>query len=172
MTEQDRAKELVINKAGEVGSTEKEVIEGIYKGCSNPYLERNDWDWEIDPEGLWITLNRIYQRYEMPLIITENGLGAIDTLNEKHQIRDDYRIDYLKKHLEQVHLAIVQDGVEVFGFYPWSFIDLISTTSGFRKRYGFVYVDRTDTDVRELTRYKKDSFYWYQGVIRGNGKRL
>ncbi|WP_375180288.1 glycoside hydrolase family 1 protein [Enterococcus rotai] len=172
VTEQDCAKELVINKAGEVGSTEKEVIEGIYKGCSNPYLERNDWDWEIDPEGLRITLNRIYQRYEMPLLITENGLGAIDTLTEKKQIHDDYRIDYLKKHLEQIHLAIVQDGVEVFGFCPWSFIDLISTTSGFRKRYGFVYVDRTDTDVRELTRYKKDSFYWYQGVIRGNGKRL
>ncbi|WP_207695283.1 6-phospho-beta-glucosidase [Enterococcus sp. DIV0212c] len=170
VTAHDRGKELVINKSGEVGSTEKEVIEGIYKGCSNPYLERNDWDWEIDPKGLRITLNRIYQRYEIPLIITENGLGAIDILTEDKQIHDDYRIDYLKKHLEQVRLAIVQDGVDVFGFCPWSFIDLISTTSGFRKRYGFVYVDRTDTEIKELIRYKKDSFYWYQGVIRRNRK--
>ncbi|MEI5990626.1 hypothetical protein A5881_002131 [Enterococcus termitis] len=168
----ERGKELVINKSGEAGSTEKEVVEGIYKGCSNPYLERNAWDWEIDPEGLRITLNRIYQRYQIPLIITENGLGGVDTLTENNQVHDSYRIDYLKKHLEQIRLAIVQDEVDVFGFCPWSFIDLISTTSGFRKRYGFVYVDRTDTEVRELTRYKKDSFYWYQEVIRSKGKRV
>lgn len=172
VTEQDRTKELVINKDGQAGTTEKEVVEGVYKGCSNPYLERNDWDWEIDPIGLRVTLNRIYQRYQIPLIITENGLGAIDTLTEEKKIHDAYRSDYLKKHVEQVRFAIVQDGVEIFGFCPWSFIDLISTTSGFRKRYGFVYVDRTDTEIRELTRHRKDSFYWYQGVIRSNGNRL
>lgn len=172
VTELERGRELVINKSGEAGSTEKEVVEGIYKGCTNPYLEKNDWDWEIDPEGLRITLNRIYQHYQIPLLITENGLGAIDTLTEEQQVHDEYRIEYLKKHLEQIQVAITEDNVDVFGFCPWSFIDLISTTSGFRKRYGFVYVDRTDTEVRELTRYKKDSFYWYQGVIESKGKML
>jgi len=93
-------------------------------------------------------------------------------LTEEQQVHDEYRIEYLKKHLEQIQVAITEDNVDVFGFCPWSFIDLISTTSGFRKRYGFVYVDRTDTEVRELTRYKKDSFYWYQGVIESKGKML
>lgn len=167
----DKEKEAIINKKGEAGVAQKEVVEGIYKGVSNPFLERNEWGWEIDPEGLRITLNRIYQRYEIPMLITENGIGAIDTLTEDHQVKDDYRIDYLKNHLEQVHLAIFEDGVEMIGYCPWSFIDLISTTSGFRKRYGFVYVNRTDTALLDLSRWKKDSFFWYQKVIQQNGLR-
>lgn len=135
-------------------------------------MEKNDWDWEVDPEGLRITLNRIYQRYKIPLLITENGLGAIDTLTDEQQIHDDYRVDYLKKHVEQVKLSITQDGVSIFGYCPWSLLDLISTTSGFRKRYGLIYVDRTDAEIKRLARYKKDSFYWYQKVIESNGKVL
>lgn len=172
VTEKDVVKELVINKLGKSDAIEKEVVAGIYKGSSNRFLEKNDWDWEVDPEGLRIKLNRIYQRYKIPLLITENGLGAIDTLTDEQQIHDDYRVDYLKKHVEQVKLSITQDGVSIFGYCPWSLLDLISTTSGFRKRYGLIYVDRTDAEIKRLARYKKDSFYWHQKVIESNGEVL
>jgi 6-phospho-beta-glucosidase len=145
--------------------------EGVYKGSNNPNLTKNDFGWEIDPVGFRTTLREIYDRYQLPLIITENGLGAFDTLEEDGSVRDPYRIDYLKKHIEQIQLAIT-DGVDVFGYCPWSAIDLISTHQGARKRYGFVYVDRDEYDLRELKRIPKQSFYWYKEVICSNGENL
>lgn len=143
---------------------------GLYAGDSNPYLERNDWDWEIDPIGLRIACRKLYDRYQLPLMVTENGLGAEDRLLDG-RVDDSYRIDYLQKHLIQLQLAMAE-GVPVLGYYPWSFMDLLSTSNGYRKRYGFVYVDRDDTDLRSLKRYKKASFYWYQKIISSQGKNL
>jgi len=164
-------KSIVLNTDGNKGATNFEVIPGIYKGVENPYLEKTDWDWELDPIGLRTLLNDLNDRYHLPLIITENGIGVIESLSDDGQVHDDYRIDYLRNHLKQCHLAI-NDGVELFGYCPWSFMDLLSTTSGFRKRYGLVYVNRKDNDVMDLRRIKKDSFYWYRNVICSNGDNL
>lgn len=142
---------------------------GVYGGTENPYLQTSEYGWKIDPVGLRITLRRIYERYHLPILITENGLGAKDVLEHDRTIHDSYRIEYLKRHIEQLRL-ILQDGVDLMGYCPWSFIDLVSTHQGYGKRYGFVYVDRDDTDIKELKRYKKDSFYWYQKLIANNGK--
>lgn len=158
------------NLAGQKGRYVYPQFPGLYAGASNPYLERSDWDWEIDPVGIRLACRKLYDRYQLPLMITENGLGAYDELVDG-QVADDYRIDYLKKHLQQLQLAI-SDGVPVMGYYPWSFMDLMSTSNGYNKRYGFVYVDRTDTDLKTLQRYKKASFYWYQQVIQSHGKSL
>jgi len=164
-------KDVSINMNGKKGETEFEVVPGIYQGGSNPYVEKTDWDWEIDAIGLRTLLNELNDRYQIPIIITENGIGAFDMLTEDEKVHDQYRIDYLKIHLEQCRLAI-GDGVQLFGYCPWSYMDLLSTTSGFRKRYGFVYVNRTDDDNMDLRRIKKDSFYWYQEVIHSNGQKL
>jgi 6-phospho-beta-glucosidase len=162
-------KDISINIDGNKGETEFEVIPGIYQGVSNPYLEKTDWDWEIDSIGLRTLLNELNDRYHLPIIITENGMGAVDVLTADEKVHDHYRIDYLRKHIEQCCLAIA-DGVQLFGYCPWSYMDLLSTTSGFRKRYGFVYVNRTDKDLKDLRRIKKDSFYWYKEVIQSNGR--
>lgn len=143
---------------------------GVYRGVTNSYLEKTEFGWEIDPAGMRTTANQIYSRYRLPMIITENGLGGIDQL-EDGKIHDDYRMDYLSKHIHQVQEAIT-DGADIFGYCPWSAIDLISTHQGFRKRYGFVYVDRDDFDLKELKRYRKDSFFWYKKVIETNGEDL
>ncbi|MED1471627.1 glycoside hydrolase family 1 protein [Bacillus salipaludis] len=161
-------RDMKVNADGRKGEAEFEVVPGVYEGCNNPYLEKTDWDWEIDAIGLRTLLNELNDRYRLPIIITENGMGAVDKVTADGKVHDDYRIDYLAKHLEQCHLAI-GDGVQLFGYCPWSFMDLLSTTSGFRKRYGFVYINRTDDDLKDLRRIRKDSFYWYQGVIRTNG---
>ena len=112
----------------------------------------------------------MWDRYHLPLLVTETGLGAFDKL-EDGRVHDGYRIDYLRDHIAQIQLA-VNDGVEVMGYCPWSAIDLISTREGCSKRYGFIYVDREEFDLRDLTRYRKDSFSWYQGVIASNGADL
>lgn len=148
-----------------------ETHPGFYEMCKNPNLETTDWDWAIDPTGLEYILRDIYTRYNKPLMITENGLGAYDELTSDGKIHDDYRIDYLKKHIKAMKKAI-DFGVEVIAYNPWSAIDLLSTSNGVKKRYGFVYVDRTDKDIKELKRYKKDSFYWYKSVIASNGSEL
>ena len=145
--------------------------EGVYRAAQNNYLEQTEFGWMVDSIGLRVTLRRIYDRYHLPLLITENGLGAKDILTEDHQIHDEYRIDYLKRHFHQARLAIT-DGVDLIGYCPWSFIDLVSTHQGYQKRYGFVYVDREEDDLKEMKRYKKDSFKWYQKVIEDNGKDL
>ena len=144
---------------------------GYYKGYDNPNLVKTEFGWEIDPLGFRATMREMYSRYRLPMIVTENGLGAYDTLTEDGKIHDDYRIAYLKTHIEQLKLA-VSDGVEMMGYCPWSAIDLVSTHEGIRKRYGFIYVDTTDEKTGTLNRYRKDSFYWYKKVIKTNGEDL
>lgn len=148
-----------------------ETQPGFYMLAQNPTLDTNDWDWTIDPMGLTYILRDLYTRYGKPLMITENGIGAYDTLEPDGSIHDPYRIDYLEKHIKAIKHAI-DYGVEVLAYHPWSFMDLISTSNGFKKRYGFVYVNRTDDDLKDLKRYKKDSFYWYQKVLASNGACL
>lgn len=143
-------------------------LEGYYAGTTNPNLGFTEFGWQVDPLGFKTTLHRIYERYRLPLVVTENGLGGLDVLEEDGSIHDDYRIKYLKDHIEIMEKAI-DEGVEVFGYCPWSAIDLISTHQGLRKRYGFIYVNREDFDLKDMKRYKKDSFYWYQQVIKDNG---
>ena len=146
-------------------------VDGAFASCVNPYLKKTDFGWNIDPEGLRVALREIYSRYHLPMIITENGLGAYDVLEEDGTVHDPYRIEYLKKHIQQIQLAIT-DGCEMLGYCPWSAIDLISTHEGIKKRYGFIYVDREEFDLKTMKRYRKDSFYWYQNVIRSNGDIL
>ncbi|MCY7436885.1 glycoside hydrolase family 1 protein [Bacillus pumilus] len=145
--------------------------DGVYKGGNNPFLSKNAFGWEIDPVGFRSTMREIYDRYQLPLIITENGLGAFDKLEEDGSIQDDYRIDYLEKHIEQIKWAIT-DGVEVFGYCPWSAIDLISTHQGCSKRYGFIYVNRDEFDLKDLKRIRKKSSYWYETLIQQNGDKI
>lgn len=145
-------------------------------GVANPTLQASEWGWQIDPKGLRYTLNQFYNRYQKPLFIVENGLGAVDELVENEQgeltVNDFYRINYLKEHLQQVHEAI-QDGVPVMGYTSWGCIDLVSASSAeLKKRYGFIYVDRNNDGQGSLKRYKKKSFYWYKDVIASNGAIL
>lgn len=141
-------------------------------GVKNPYLESSDWGWQIDPKGLRYTLNEIYSRYQIPLMVVENGLGAYDKKEEDGTVNDDYRIDYLKKHIEQMKEA-VKDGVDLMGYTPWGCIDLVSASTGeMAKRYGFIYVDKYDDGTGTLARSKKKSFYWYKKVIETNGEEL
>lgn len=141
---------------------------GLYKAVDNPSLPRNAFGWEIDPVGFRTTLRALWDRYRLPLLVTENGLGAFDEPGEDGRIHDDYRIDYLRRHVDQIRLALA-DGVDVLGYCPWSAIDLISTHQGFRKRYGLIYVNRDETDLRDLRRIRKDSSYWYEALIAARG---
>ncbi|MCR4943057.1 MAG: 6-phospho-beta-glucosidase [Clostridium sp.] len=141
-------------------------------GLKNPYLKASDWGWQIDPKGLRISLNKIYNRYQIPLMVVENGFGAVDTVEEDGSINDDYRIDYLKAHIEQMKEAI-GDGVELWGYTPWGCIDLVSAGTGeMKKRYGFIYVDKNNDGTGTLDRSRKKSFYWYKKVIESNGEEL
>ncbi|MDQ0363077.1 6-phospho-beta-glucosidase [Breznakia pachnodae] len=139
----------------------------ILKGVNNPYLESSQWGWTVDPVGLRIVLNKLYERYQKPLFIVECGLGAIDEVSEDGKIHDDYRINYLKNHIEEMQKAMEIDGVEVMGFLPWSAMDIISASTGeMRKRYGFIYVDKDDDGNGSLKRIRKDSFYWFKDFIK------
>jgi len=138
----------------------------------NPFLKASEWGWEIDPIGLRVALNELYDRYRKPLFIVENGLGAKDKVEEDGSIHDDYRIEYLRTHIEQMAEAI-EDGVELMGYTPWGCIDLVSASTGeMSKRYGFIYVDKHDDGSGTLERKKKKSFFWYKDVIATNGKKL
>ncbi|WP_025684085.1 glycoside hydrolase family 1 protein [Paenibacillus maysiensis] len=138
-------------------------------GVKNPYLETSDWGWQVDPVGLRLSLNELYSRYEVPLFIVENGLGAYDKVEEDGSIQDDYRIDYFRAHFEQMHEAIL-DGVELMGYTSWGAIDLVSySSSEMEKRYGFIYVDKDNDGNGTLERKRKKSFYWYKDVISNNG---
>jgi 6-phospho-beta-glucosidase len=150
-----------------------ELIPGsVFDGVKNPFLKASDWGWEIDPIGLRIILNRLYDRYRVPLFIVENGLGAHDKVEEDGSIHDDYRIDYLRRHIEAAREAIA-DGVELIGYLVWGCIDLVSASTGeFSKRYGLIYVDKHDDGSGTLERRKKKSFDWYQNVIATNGEEL
>ena len=134
-------------------------------------MPTTEFGWEIDPMGFRATIREMYSRYRLPMIVTENGLGAYDKLTEDGKVHDSYRIEYLRKHIEQVRLAITDD-CEMMGYCPWSAIDLISTHEGMVKRYGFIYVDREEFDLKTLNRYRKDSFYWYKKVIATKGEYL
>ena len=144
----------------------------VFSGVKNPYLEASDWGWQIDPKGLRWYLNDVYNRYRVPLMIVENGLGAVDERAEDGKFHDTYRIDYLRKHIEQMALAI-EDGVDLMGYTPWGCIDLVSASTGeMKKRYGFIYVDKDNDGNGDLHREKKDSFDWYKKVIATNGEDL
>ena len=143
-----------------------------FKSLPNPYLKQSEWGWTIDPVGLRITMNELYDRYQKPLFIVENGLGAVDKVEEDGSINDDYRIEYLRKHIEQMKEGI-KDGVELIGYTPWGCIDLVSASTGeMSKRYGFIYVDKDDNGNGTLERRKKKSFDWYKKVISTNGENL
>ncbi|UQS82186.1 6-phospho-beta-glucosidase [Bombilactobacillus folatiphilus] len=139
----------------------------------NPYVEKSEWDWQIDPEGLRYAMNWLADRYDKPQFIVENGFGAVDQKEADGSVHDQYRIDYLKAHIEQMKLAVCEDGVDLMGYTPWGCIDLVSAGTGqMSKRYGFIYVDKDDEGNGTLERSKKDSFAWYQKVIASNGEDL
>lgn len=144
-----------------------------FKIVANPTLETSEWDWPIDPLGLRYALNWLQDRYHLPMMIVENGLGARDKVEADGSIHDPYRIDYLRAHIEQMIKAVNEDGVELWGYTPWGCIDLVSAGTGqMSKRYGFIYVDKDDEGNGTLARSRKDSFYWYQKVIQTNGADL
>ena len=139
----------------------------------NPYVKASDWGWQIDPVGLRYAMNWFYDRYQLPLFIVENGFGAIDQLNSDGTIDDDYRIDYLKAHIEAMKTAVEEDGIDLLGYTPWGCIDLVSAGTGeMKKRYGFIYVDKDNEGQGTLKRSKKKSFDWYKQVIATNGEQL
>lgn len=142
-------------------------------GLANPHLKSSDWGWQIDPDGLRYTLNKLHGRYpDKPLMVVENGLGAIDKVEADGSINDDYRIDYLRQHINAMAEA-VKDGVPLIGYTTWGPIDLVSAGTGeFAKRYGFIYVNRHDDGTGDFSRSKKKSFYWYKKVIESNGSDL
>lgn len=147
--------------------------ETFFGGVQNPYLEKSKWGWAIDPTGLRYLLNYVYRKYGLPIIISENGLGAIDNVEEDGSIQDDYRIDYLSKHLLELKKAVEEDQVDCFGYLMWGPIDLVSATTGeMKKRYGFIYVDKQDDGTGDYSRKKKKSFNWYKKVIASNGEVL
>ncbi|MGN0347658.1 MAG: glycoside hydrolase family 1 protein [Lachnospiraceae bacterium] len=144
----------------------------LISGVKNPHLKASDWGWQIDPKGLRYTLNELYSRYQIPLMVVENGLGAYDELEADGSIHDSYRIDYLREHIREMEEA-VKDGVDLMGYTPWGWIDLVSASTGeMAKRYGFVYVNKYDDGTGDLGRRKKDSFFWYKKVIESNGEEL
>lgn len=150
-----------------------EAAKGIITGVDNPYLKKTDWGWTIDPDGLRLVMNKLYYRYQKPVFIVENGLGAEDVVNEAGKILDDYRIDYLAKHITSMKEAVLEDGVACLGYLPWGPIDIVSASTGeMKKRYGFIYVDRNDEGEGTGERSKKQSFYWYKKVIESNGAEI
>jgi len=155
-----------LNTSGKKGSQKENGIPGLYKEVKNETLEYTDWDWAIDPNGLRYGMVELKERYDLPIIISENGLGAFDQL-EDGKINDDYRIDYLKKHLVSCNQAI-KEGVDLIGYCTWSFTDLLSWLNGYQKRYGFVYIDFEN----DLKRIEKKSFGWYKKVIETKGENL
>lgn len=141
-------------------------------GPKNPYLQYSEWGWSFDSDGLRYALNEYYGRYQLPLMVVENGLGAIDKMEQDGKIHDPYRISYIKAHVEAMAEAI-HDGVKLLAYTPWGCIDLISASTGeMKKRYGFIYVDKDNDGNGTLQRYRKDSFYWYQKCIKTNGEDL
>lgn len=147
------------------------AAEGIYL-APNPYVEKSDWGWQIDPQGLRYSLNLLYQRYRKPIFIVENGFGAYDKL-EMGKVHDPGRMEYLRQHIIEMKKAMFLDGVPVMGYTPWGCIDLVSAGSGeMEKRYGFIYVDKDNQGNGTLMRIKKDSFQWYKKVIESNGEQL
>lgn len=158
-------------------STDPEVLKSAISGnvfgsVANPYTEKSAWGWTIDPKGLRITANQLHDRYQKPLFIVENGLGAVDEVTPDGEIHDDYRIEYLKRHIAEMSEAI-KDGANIIGYTSWGPIDIVSASTGeMKKRYGYIYVDRDNQGNGTLKRMKKKSFHWYKKVIETNGENL
>ncbi len=151
----------------------KQTESNIFASAPNPYLKQSDWGWLVDPLGFRSTINELYDRYQKPLFVVENGLGAKDIIEPDGSIHDNYRIDYLRQHIQAMKDAVEQDGVDLIGYTTWGCIDLISNGTGeVEKRYGFIYVDRDNKGQGTYQRIKKDSFYWYKDVIATNGEKL
>ena len=157
-----------MNTSGKKGTQSENGVPGLYKHVRNESLEYTDWDWAIDPDGLRYGLEILKARYDLPIIISENGLGAYDVVTEDEAVHDDYRIRFLRQHIEACEAAI-DNGVELLAYCTWSFTDLLSWLNGFKKRYGFVHID---FESGSLKRLKKDSFEWYKQVIASNGRNL
>ena len=161
-------------------TTDKELLakEGaqgnaVFDSVKNPYLKASDWGWAIDPQGLRTTMNSLYDRYQKPLFIVENGLGANDTVEPDGSIHDSYRIEYMRAHIKELIKAVDEDGLPVMGYTMWGPIDLVSASTGeMKKRYGMIYVDKQNDGTGTLARSKKDSYYWYKKVIETNGEDL
>ncbi|WP_416151683.1 glycoside hydrolase family 1 protein [Salipaludibacillus sp. HK11] len=162
-----------MSRTDKKNKTPEEIGQGnLIGGVKNPFLEASDWGWEIDPVGLHIALNELHGRYQVPLFVVENGLGAYDKVEEDGTINDDYRIAFLSEHIRAMGEAI-DDGVEIMGYTAWGCIDLVSASSGeMSKRYGFIYVDKHDDGSGTFERSRKKSFYWYKNVIATNGEDL
>lgn len=156
-----------------VDTVNEDSILGSSASVKNPYVKASDWGWQIDPVGLRYSLNLLYERYELPLFIVENGFGAIDVKEADGSCNDDYRIDYLGSHIKEMKKAIELDGVDLMGYTPWGCIDCVSFTTGeMKKRYGFIYVDKDNEGNGTLARSKKKSFHWYKKVIASNGEEI
>ncbi|MDQ4080834.1 MAG: family 1 glycosylhydrolase [Gemmatimonadota bacterium] len=167
----DGVSEGTMNTTGQKGTGQESGIPGLYKTARNPRVHSTNWDWAIDPVGLRVGLRRLTSRYRLPLMITENGLGDFDVLTPDGTVNDEQRIAYLRSHIEQCKQAIT-DGVDLIGYCVWSFTDLLSWLNGYQKRYGLVYVNRDETDPRDLRRARKRSFFWYRDVIAANGQHI
>ena len=151
---------------------EKDGAGNLSLGAKNEYIKYSDWGWGMDPDGLRYFLNEIYNRYQLPVMVVENGLGANDTLEADNSIHDPYRIEYVREHIKAMEGAL-EDGVDLIAYTPWGCIDLISASTGeMKKRYGFIYVDLDNEGKGTNNRYRKDSFFWYQRVIASNGNVL
>lgn len=159
-------------EAGEADDVASFLMRMFMNPVRNPYLEQTEWGWSIDPVGLRLTVLDIYSRYHLPVFTIECGIGVDEALNENMTVEDDYRISYFRDHLKQLKLAVTEDGVDLMGFLTWGPIDILSSQGEMKKRYGFIYVNRTDTELKDLARYKKKSYEWFKNVIRSNGECL
>lgn len=156
-------------------TTHKDGVEGkgnVFLGMENPYLEKSEWGWQIDPVGFRYFMHLLYDRYNIPLLVIENGLGAKDKVEEDGSIHDDYRINYLRAHIKEM-IQAVDEGVDLMGYTTWGGIDLVSASTGqIEKRYGLIYVDMNDKGEGTFERKRKDSFFWYKKCIASNGEDL
>lgn len=163
--------EYELNKSGKKGNLKFPKVPGMYKLVKNPYVKYTDWDWEIDPSSIRYMLRYIWDHYQLPMMITENGYGEHEHVAEDGKVHDPERINFLREQIRNVGLAIA-DGCPVIAYNPWTFLDVLSTGNGMSKRYGFVYVNTTDKEKLDFRRIPKDSYYWYQKVIKSNGEDL
>lgn len=159
-------------KSGESNDAISLLLRLLQYPVKNEYLEQTQWGWSIDPVGLRVTVKEIYERYRLPVFTIECGIGTEEALDENNTVEDDYRISYFRDHINQLKLAVTKDGIDLMGFLTWGPIDILSSQGEMKKRYGFIYVNRTDTDLSDLARYKKKSYHWFKEVISSNGEEM